>query len=159
MQLIDLLAVERVRAGFGAATKTDLLAQLASLLAGNDMVPNRVHEALQEREALGSTGLGKGTAIPHARIEGIHEARAAFVRMDSALPFGSSDGEPVDLVMALLVPSGFNSVHLQLLAEAAELFSDAGLRNRLRHAGSANAMLTELAHFAQQRPQGKAWTD
>ena len=84
------------------------------------------------RERLGSTGLGHGVAIPHGRLAGAEDAVAAFIRLESAVDFEAPDGQPVDLVVGLLVPEECNDCHLQLLAQLAEIFSQASVRDALR---------------------------
>lgn len=144
MLFLDLLPAERVRTGLVVRDKADLIQQLASLLAGNDDVAV-MRDAFTARERLGSTGLGHGVAIPHGRSDAVHEARAAFVHLAEAVDFGASDGKPVDLVAALIVPAHFTDQHLRLLAELAELFSNAAITSALRAAPDDRALRAELA--------------
>lgn len=144
MSFLDLLPAERVRTGLVVRDKADLIEQLASLLAGNDDVAG-MRDAFTARERLGSTGLGHGVAIPHGRSDAIHEARAAFVHLAEAVDFGASDGQPIDLVAALIVPTHFTDQHLRLLAELAELFSNADITSALRAAPNDQALRDELA--------------
>jgi PTS system nitrogen regulatory IIA component len=138
-----LLPAERVRTGLVVRDKVDLIEQLASLLAGNDDVAG-MRDAFTARERLGSTGLGHGVAIPHGRSDAVHEARAAFVHLAEPVDFGASDGQPVDLVAALIVPAHFTDQHLRLLAELAELFSNAGITSALRAAPDDRTLRDEL---------------
>jgi len=135
MPFLDLLPAERVRTGLAARDKAELIERLANLLGDGDAAIAR--DALAARERLGSTGLGHGVAIPHGRSTHVDEARAAFVRLAEPVDFGAGDGQPVDLVAALLVPAHFTDQHLKLLAELAELFSDAALTTALREAPDA----------------------
>jgi PTS system nitrogen regulatory IIA component len=137
MRFLDLLPARRVRTGFAATDKPQLIAELADLLAGDDDVKT-VRDALSARERLGTTGLGHGVAIPHGRSAAIGEARAAFVRLAEPIDFGSDDGKPVDLIAALIVPAHFTDQHLKLLAELAELFSNADITDALREATTAD---------------------
>jgi len=143
MPFLDLLSPERVRTDFVASDKATVIARLADLLAG-DSDAEIVHAALEAREALGSTGLGHGVAIPHGRSAAVPEARAAFVRLARPIDFGADDGQPVDLVAALIVPEHFTDQHLKLLAELAELFSDTELTAQLRAAPDAEALRERL---------------
>jgi PTS system nitrogen regulatory IIA component len=143
MPFLDLLPAERVRTGLVVRDKVDLIEQLASLLAGNDDVAG-MRDAFTARERLGSTGLGHGVAIPHGRSDAVHEARAAFVHLAEPVDFGASDGQPVDLVAALIVPAHFTDQHLRLLAELAELFSNAGITSALRAAPDDRTLRDEL---------------
>ncbi len=92
---------------------------------------SQVFDSLFAREKLGSTGLGQGVAIPHGRIPKLREATAAFVRTTHAIPFDSPDGQPVTLIFVLLVPEQATDLHLQLLGQLAEMFSDEILRAKL----------------------------
>jgi len=143
MPFLDLLPAERVRTGLVVRDKVDLIEQLASLLAGNDDVAG-MRDAFTARERLGSTGLGHGVEIPHGRSDAVHEARAAFVHLAEPVDFGASDGQPVDLVAALIVPAHFTDQHLRLLAELAELFSNAGITSALRTAPDDRTLRDEL---------------
>lgn len=96
-----------------------------------------VFDSLFAREKLGSTGLGQGVAIPHGRIKGLKEAAGALVRLKEAIPFEAPDGQNVSLIFVLLVPDRATDVHLQILSELAQMFSDRALRERLLAAGSA----------------------
>jgi len=139
MRFLDLLPAARVRTGLAAHDKTELVGRLAELLgdAGDVSV---VRDAIAARERLGSTGLGHGVAIPHGRSASIGEARAAFVRLADPVDFGADDGRKVDLVAALIVPAHFTDQHLRLLAELAELFSDAAITAALRAAPDSTAL-------------------
>lgn len=143
MPFLDLLPAERVRTGFAVRDKAELIAGLSELLAGGDDVAT-VRDALTMRERLGSTGLGHGVAIPHGRSAAVAEARAAFVRLAEPIDFGADDGQPVDLVAALIVPAHFTDQHLKLLAELAELFSNDTMTASLRSASDAESLMQAL---------------
>ena len=159
MPFLDLLSPDRVHTNFKATGKGDLLQRLSVLLAADTSESGLILDALGAREALGSTGLGRGVAIPHGRIEGLSKARAAFVRLASPLEFDAIDGQPVDLVAALAVPAQFNDQHLKLLGELAEIFSDAEMTNALREAADGSVLHAKLAEFAGTRLRDSAWTD
>ncbi len=105
----------------------------AGLLFENQMkiARSQVFDSLFAREKLGSTGLGQGVAIPHGRIPRLKEATAAFVRTVHPIPFDSPDGQPVNLIFVLLVPELATDLHLQILGELAQMFSDPAFRQRL----------------------------
>lgn len=151
MPFLDLLSTERVRTDLVVTDKPDLLSTLAGLLAETPDEEAAILEALQTRELQGSTGLGRGVAIPHGRIASLDKARAAFVSLSTPLEFGSIDDRPVDLIAALVVPAHFTNLHLQLLAELAEIFSDVHLTATLRACADASALRAELAEFAATR--------
>jgi PTS system nitrogen regulatory IIA component len=125
-----------------ASSKKRILEQAARLLAGSAEEPDaeQIFERLLERERLGSTGLAGGVALPHARMPGLEESRGAFLQLANAVEFDALDGNPVDLVFALLVPENANEEHLQLLARLAAMFNEEELRERLRKAGTDEAL-------------------
>jgi PTS system nitrogen regulatory IIA component len=125
-----------------ASSKKRVLEQAARLLARGGEQPSaeQVFERLLERERLGSTGLAGGVALPHARMPGIEESRGAFMRLAEPVDFDALDGQPVDLVFALIVPEDATDEHLQLLAKLAATFNDAQLRERLREAEAEQAL-------------------
>jgi PTS system nitrogen regulatory IIA component len=96
-----------------------------------------VFDNLFAREKLGSTGLGQGVAIPHGRVKGLKEAAGALVRLKEPIPFEAPDGQNVALIFVLLVPDRATDLHLQILSELAQMFSDRPLRERLLGAASA----------------------
>jgi len=104
------------------------------LLFENQMQIGRsqVFDSLFAREKLGSTGLGQGVAIPHGRIPKLRDATAAFVRASHPIPFDAPDGQPVELIFVLLVPELATDLHLQILGELAQMFSDVDFRKKLQ---------------------------
>ena len=92
----------------------------------------QILDALISRERLGSTGLGHGVGLPHSRLSMIQEPIAALVTLSQGVEYESADGQPVDLVLGLLVPEDCNDEHLKILAQLARRFSDDGLRQSLR---------------------------
>lgn len=137
MLLANLLTVDRIRCNAQAASKKRVLEQLGALLAGGaSLTPTEVFNSLLSRERLGSTGLGHGVAIPHARMKGNELTAAAFIKLEQGVDFDAVDGEPVDLVFGLLVPEASTEEHLTLLAHLAEMFSDKAFVVRLRAAAS-----------------------
>ena len=94
---------------------------------------SQVFDSLFAREKLGSTGLGQGVAIPHCRIKGLRDAVAAFVKTRAPIPFDAPDGQPVNLIFVLLVPERATDLHLQLLSELAQMFSDKSFREQLQN--------------------------
>ncbi|HEY0664573.1 MAG TPA: PTS IIA-like nitrogen regulatory protein PtsN [Gallionella sp.] len=105
----------------------------AGLLFENNqqIARSQVFDSLFTREKLGSTGLGHGVAIPHGRIAKLKDATAAFVKTTHPIPFDAPDGQPVNLIFVLLVPERATDLHLQILGELAQMFSDAQFRNQL----------------------------
>lgn len=134
ISLADILTLERVRCGAQASSKKKALEMLSELMAGAEAAPDSraVADRLLAREKLGSTALGHGVAIPHGRCPDVTTAVAAFIKLREGIDFDAPDGESVDLVVGLLVPQECTDGHLQLLAQLAELFSQAEIREKLR---------------------------
>lgn len=124
-----------------AESKAQIMAALGDCLAGVYALDrDHVHERLAEREALGSTGFGRGVAIPHARIVGLARPVAAFLRLKHPVEFASSDGMPVDCVFGLLSPDQAGAVHLQALAGISRLMRDDRMHASLLAAPDADAL-------------------
>jgi nitrogen PTS system EIIA component len=125
MQIADLLREDRVRLDAGITSKKRALERLSELLAGEDAGPSAglVFDALSARERLGSTGLGHGVAIPHGRMAEIDAPRTALLRLEQGVDFEAIDHEPVDILIALVVPEKSTSEHLELLAQLARALS------------------------------------
>ena len=102
-------------------------------------------DALISRERLGSTALGHGIALPHSRMRDLVEPLAALVTLKDGVDFESGDGEPVDVVLGLLVPEHCNDEHLKILATLAKRFSDDALRETLRGCGDGDELLARIA--------------
>jgi PTS system nitrogen regulatory IIA component len=133
-----ILSVSHVSVALQASSKKRLFEQAGLLFENLDgIAKNLVFDSLFAREKLGSTGLGQGVAIPHGRIKGLKEAAGALVRLKEPIPFEAPDGQNVALIFVLLVPDRATDVHLQILSELAQMFSDRALRERLLAAGSA----------------------
>ncbi|MBU6460763.1 MAG: PTS sugar transporter subunit IIA [Proteobacteria bacterium] len=111
-----------------------------------------VYGCLFEREKLGSTGIGHGIAIPHGRIPGLTAPSGIFVKLAKPIPYEAPDSVPVDLLFALLVPEHMNDVHLKLLAELAQLFSQPPLRSALRETDDIQTLHTLLTNGTKYAP-------
>ena len=134
MNISDLLTAGRVACRSDVVSKKRVLELVSELIAaGASGVDARaIFDSLIGRERLGSTGLGNGVALPHGRLAGTEQALGAFVRLGKGVEFDAIDGQPVDLVFALLVPEHFTDEHLKILAHLAEMFSDRAFCERLR---------------------------
>ncbi|HYN27505.1 MAG TPA: PTS sugar transporter subunit IIA [Burkholderiales bacterium] len=111
-----------------------------------------VFDALFARERLGSTGLGHGFAIPHGRIKGLREAAGAFVRTRAPIPFDAPDGNPVQLIFVLLVPEKATDLHLQILSELAQMFSDKEMRAQLTALSDARDVQRLISEWEPHAP-------
>jgi PTS system nitrogen regulatory IIA component len=148
--LSSLLTPADVLLDLDAPTKSRALYEAARFIATRHGLNEAdIHASLSAREKVGSTGLGFGIAIPHARVKGLPHPIAAFVRMKSAIDFGAPDDKPVSDMLVLLVPPAVADEYLQLLAGVAEMFSDREFRERLRTRADAAALHALLAGQAE----------
>jgi PTS system nitrogen regulatory IIA component len=102
-----------------------------------------------ERESLGSTGVGRGVAVPHARLAGLDRMRAVLVRLDKPVAFDAVDGQPVDLLFVLLAPEQSESQHLRALARVSRLFRQSEVREQLRQARTPDALHAILSRTSE----------
>jgi len=141
MDIGDLLADGGVVLRSGASSKRQALHTVAEAAAqALGMPENRVMEALLEREALGSTGLGSGVAVPHARLEGVKQVTAVFIRLDTPVAYGAVDDRPVDLLFALFAPPRDGAEHLRALAAVSRALRSPEMREQLRQARTVDAI-------------------
>lgn len=109
-----------------------------------------VHEFFDEREKLGSTGFGRGVAIPHARIPGIRRPIAALLKLERPVEFDAADGLPVDLVFGLLSPANSGAAHLQALAALSRLVREESIHEALSDAPDAEAIYGVLTNVTDR---------
>jgi PTS system nitrogen regulatory IIA component len=149
MDLGDLITPDGVIASLKAKNKKQALqelAQKASQLTSQDA--RQIFETLLQRERLGSTGVGRGIAIPHGRIEGLTKVVSIFARLDEPIPFDALDEEPVELLFLLLAPEHAGADHLKALARISRLLRDPLTIENLKAArdrAALYAVLTEPA--------------
>ncbi len=141
MDIGELLVRGGVVLKSGASSKRQALHTVAAAAAqALSVAEDRVFEALLEREALGSTGLGSGVAVPHARLEGLDRVRAVFVRLDTPVAYDAVDDRPVDLLLALFAPPRDGAEHLRALAAVSRALRSAEMREQLRQAHTVDAV-------------------
>jgi len=132
---------ENVFSDLAATSKKRLFELVGQALQTSEGVPAKeVSDSLSSREKLGCTALGHGIAIPHGRIKGLKETACVFVRMKEPIDFDAPDSVPVDLLFILLAPAAASDLHLQILAELAQMFSEKGMRDQLRAAPDNGAL-------------------
>lgn len=141
---VNFLAIERIGCQVDITSKKRVLEHLAKLMSGINpslATSTKLFDRLMERERLGSTGIGDGIAIPHARLREINQAYGAFLQLKAGISFDAIDNKAVDMVFALVVPEAATQEHLQLLANLAAMFSDEDFCTQLRSAKTAAAIL------------------
>ena len=151
MEINQLISPERVVCLSGINSKKRLLENLGQLLSlgvqGAD--PTDIFHHLVDRERLGSTGLGHGVALPHARLGHHEKPIGAFIKLGNPVDFDSPDSQPADLIFGLLVPEEHTSEHLEILASLAGMFSDHELSNSLRQCTQDDELLHRLTSWQQ----------
>ena len=151
------LCPQDIALGLDVHGKTEALRAVAVLIQHScRMDAELIFRALNRREQAGSTGVGNGLAIPHARIPGIDEPVTMFARTTAPISYGAPDGKPVSDFFVILVPAeGANETHLQLLRAVAELFSVPAFRATLAAAASPPAVAEAFASWARGSDDGE----
>jgi PTS system nitrogen regulatory IIA component len=145
MQISDFIAPDSVMPLLKAKRKKQLLQELSAHAAGLTGLPERdIFEVLLQRERLGSTGLGQGIAIPHAKLQGLKRIVGVFARLAEPIDFDAVDGQQVDIVFLLLAPSGAGADHLTALARISRLLREGNAVEKLRASKDAAALYAVL---------------
>ncbi len=146
MKLSQLINTDSVVCNADVASKKRALEFLAELLAKESPQADAfdIFQHLTEREKLGSTSLGHGVAIPHARTRSSDRAIGAFIKLEHGIDFDSPDSKPTDLLFALIVPEHYTDEHLEILSSLASCFSDEGLCHNLRASDTSEELYERL---------------
>ncbi len=153
MNVEKILRPEAVRHIASVSSKKRLFHEVGDLAAiAYGLNPADVASALQEREALGPTGVGQGVALPHARLVELTTVCGLFVQIERPLEFEAVDKQPVDLVFALLAPEDAGVEHLKALAVVSRSMRDGDLCAKLR----ANSDSATLHTLLAEQPSEKA---
>lgn len=139
MRLADVLKEEHIITDLKARGKRQLLEEMVSCISSrvDGVDPEKVLNAVLEREKLGSTGIGHGVAIPHGKIKGMTEIRVFFGRSGPGVDFDSLDRQPVYLFFMIVAPENSTAAHLKILAGISHLLKDQEFRHRLTTAETA----------------------
>ncbi|MBI1365652.1 MAG: PTS IIA-like nitrogen regulatory protein PtsN [Alphaproteobacteria bacterium] len=141
MGLEDLLSAESVIPNLKARCKREAIEMIAERAAPIVGAPaDVIRETLLAREQLGSTGVGKGVAIPHGKLEGLSRVFGLLARLETPIDFDAVDDQPVDLIFVLLAPANATAAHLKALARVSRLMRDEEARAALRGADTAEAL-------------------
>ncbi len=143
MKLIEILSPQSISLDLTARTKKEALDEMCRLLAQAGKLPDAkaMVKTLWEREALGSTGIGQGVAIPHGKATDVQEQAAALGIAKRGVDFESLDGEPVFILFLLVAPTDAAGNHLKALAKVSRLLKDKFFRQALRDAKSSEEIL------------------
>ncbi len=138
-----------------ARSKKHCLEILSELLIRNipDIASDDIFECLISRERLGCTGLDKGAAFPHCRVDGIDRSIAVLIKLSEPIDFDSPDGEPVDIVLGMMVPAEIDDGHRADIKLITDVLADEGLRARLREMNSSSDLYNALLNGAEMTCQ------
>ena len=146
MNIGDLLDRGAIAPRVTAGSKRQALTVIAEIAARSfGLKTAEIADALAEREAAGSTGVGHGVAVPHAHLPGLDRIKGVFVRLEQPVDFGAIDDRPVDLMFALFAPPKTTTEHLRALAGVSRLLRRPEVREQLRKARTADAIHALLA--------------
>lgn len=145
---MQLLKPEHICLDSQAHSKRALITGLANIVTSID--PDRVMEVVMAREHLGSTGIGHGVAIPHGRMPDLSTPLLALSRHVEGVDFDSIDGQPVHIVVLLLVPDADDRQHLELLAQLARTLQQITIRDAIMSADSAEEIAALFADRVKQ---------
>ncbi len=149
MEIWDLITPESVIAKLRVANKRQALQELARRAAALiDEDEHKIFETLLEREQLGTTGIGGGTAVPHGRLPKLARPVGLFARLEKPVDFDAIDSQPVDLIFLLLTPSDAGANHLKALARISRLMRDRAMCAKLRGTEDADAIYALLTDRA-----------
>ena len=146
MLLEEIIKPDSVLCNAHARSKKHCLEILSELLVRShpNIASEDIFEGLIERERLGCTSLDQGVAFPHCRVEGLDESVGALMKLSEPVEFDSPDGEAVDIVFGLMVPTEVSDEHHADISGIADLLGDRELRTRLRDANSSNELYETL---------------
>ncbi len=153
MKVSKILESGRVVLDIEAGDKTELIKRLVNELRGQlgeDMIPG-IKEAVLQREQVMSTGVGKGIAIPHAKMEQVDGHFAVFARLKNPIEFGAVDDEPVRLVFLLVGGHKKSGIHIKLLSKISRLLNHDNFRNQLLKASDDHSVI-ELFREEEEQP-------
>lgn len=146
MKIMDILAKDALVLNLGVQTKREVLAEMAAALAKVEpqIEAESLLEVLLEREALQSTGIGEGVAIPHGKLTGLDRLVATFARSPQGVEFDSIDGQPTHHFFLLVVPEHSGGQYLKALARISRFFRDAAFRESLASAETNEDVLRAI---------------
>ena len=152
MEIEDILETDSVVTGLKATSKKQALEELsdkASRTIGHS--EREIFDVLLERERLGTTGVGAGIAIPHAKIAGLERLFGFFARLERPIQFDAVDGQPVDLIFMLLAPESAGAAHLKILSRISRILRDQAECDKLRSALTSEKIYNLLTRHNQNR--------
>ncbi len=146
MTISALLSPQRIFLDTEITSKKKLLELIANIVAdATQLSESGIYSGLLNRERLGSTGLGQGFAVPHARVAELDQTVACFFRLKQPVNFEAPDNQPVDLVFTIVIPEEATEEHLMILSSLARIFSRSEVCDAIRAAGSKDEIADIIA--------------
>jgi PTS system nitrogen regulatory IIA component len=153
MSITSLLAPDRIFTDTDITSKKRLLEFLAEKASeAIELSQTEIFNKLLERERLGSTGLGQGFAVPHARLDNLQHTHACFAKLGTPVNYDAMDHQPVDLIFAIFLPEASTEEHLRILAALAKIFSQPAITHKIRNCNDAS----EIIRIIEQAEQSSA---
>jgi PTS system nitrogen regulatory IIA component len=154
MGLTELIAPDRIILGLRAVDKTQALDEIAKRASAHLAISSAtIYTALAAREELGSTGFGRGFALPHVRLDGLPTLFSLLVRLAKPIPYDSIDRKPVDILFLLLMPPTEGGPHVAALAAISRSMRSDETLLAIRKAGSPSALFSLLLAAEQSKEQ------
>ena len=133
MKLVEFIDIDSILVDVDVDSKKNLFKLISNKFSNNNLEESsKIIEKLNERERLGSTGIGNGVAIPHSKISLFNQTKVMFLKLKSAIDFSSSDNQNVDLVFVILAPKNCQSEHLLVLSSISSFLKRKSCLNKLR---------------------------
>jgi len=153
MEMNELVQQDAVVAALKAGSKKQVLQELSTRAAKlTGLHERQIFDVLLERERLGTTGVGRGIAIPHGKLKELAQLQGLFAKLEKPIDFDAIDDEPVDLIFLLLAPESAGADHLKALAKVSRLLRDETMCAKLRNSEDADAIYALLV----EPPAGSA---
>jgi len=149
MRIMEFLGKEAISVDLKSKNKEGVIEELTDLLVASKKLDSenkqKVVKALLDREGLGSTGIGQGIAIPHAKSDGVKEVVAVFGKSNEGVEFDALDGKPVYLFFLLVAPTEASSLHIKALAKISRFLKHKYFRSVLRKVSSVDEVIKVIS--------------
>jgi len=154
MRLDQMFRIDFLNENLSSTTKKDALVELVDVLIASGLLldRDRVVEVLQQREKLGSTGIGDGVAIPHGKVAELQDLVVVFGRSKKGIDFAAIDGKPVHLFFLLLAPENSTGQHLKALAKISKMLKTPNFRKKLIEARTSNDLYKAIVEQDEACP-------
>jgi len=148
MKLKEFISLKSIYVNVEEDSKKNLFKKISKVCTSNESIDiSSISEKLNERERLGSTGVGDGVAIPHAKIESITETQVLFLKLKKPIDFSSPDKRDVDIIFAIVAPENSESEHLLILSAISKFLKKKGTLEKVRKLNNAEKIYDYFSRF------------